>query len=97
GAKGATPAAALRHGGTSRCHHRPVGGVLQSRRSRRLARRPLSEPVGAMLKERARLLNVSVFSLDLALVAVAFVAAHWVRSAVLPQLAHGSFRGELYA
>jgi exopolysaccharide biosynthesis polyprenyl glycosylphosphotransferase len=50
-----------------------------------------------MLKERARLLNLSVFSLDLALVAVAFVAAHWLRSAVLPSLAHGSFPGELYA
>src|SRR6185436_10810425 len=50
-----------------------------------------------MLKERARLLNVSVFSLDLALVAAAFIAAHWVRSAVLPSLAHGSFPGELYA
>ncbi len=50
-----------------------------------------------MLKERARLLNVSVFSLDLALVAAAFVAAHWLRSAVLPAVAHGSFPGELYA
>ena len=50
-----------------------------------------------MLKERARLLNLSVFSIDLALVAVAFVAAHWLRSAVLPSLAHGSFPGELYA
>jgi len=50
-----------------------------------------------MLKERARLLNVSVFGIDLALVAVAFIAAHWVRSVVLPSLAHGSFPGELYA
>ncbi|HEV8241275.1 MAG TPA: sugar transferase [Thermoanaerobaculia bacterium] len=50
-----------------------------------------------MLKERARLLNVSVFSIDLALVAVAFIAAHWVRSVVLPSLAHGSFPSELYA
>jgi exopolysaccharide biosynthesis polyprenyl glycosylphosphotransferase len=50
-----------------------------------------------MLKERARLLNLSVFSLDLALVAAAFIAAHWVRSVVLPSLAHGSFPGELYA
>src|SRR6186713_2663438 len=50
-----------------------------------------------MLKERARLLNVSVFGIDLALVAVAFIAAHWVRSVVLPSLAHGSFPLELYA
>jgi exopolysaccharide biosynthesis polyprenyl glycosylphosphotransferase len=50
-----------------------------------------------MLKERARLLSLSVFGLDLALVAGAFIAAHWVRSAVLPALAHGSFPGELYA
>jgi exopolysaccharide biosynthesis polyprenyl glycosylphosphotransferase len=50
-----------------------------------------------MLKERARLLHVSVFCLDLALVAAAFVAAHWLRSVVLPAVAHGSFPGELYA
>jgi exopolysaccharide biosynthesis polyprenyl glycosylphosphotransferase len=50
-----------------------------------------------MLKERARLLRFAVFTLDLLLVAVAFVAAHWLRSAVLPWLAHGSFPGELYA
>ena len=49
-----------------------------------------------MLKERARLLSLSVFSLDLALVAAAFVAAHWLRSAVLPSLAHRSFPSELY-
>src|SRR5581483_10295821 len=50
-----------------------------------------------MLKERARLLRLVVFVVDLALVAVAFVGAHWLRSAVLPALAHGSFPGELYA
>jgi exopolysaccharide biosynthesis polyprenyl glycosylphosphotransferase len=50
-----------------------------------------------MLKERARLLSLAVFSLDLVLVAAAFVAAHWLRSAVLPSVAHGSFPGELYA
>ncbi len=50
-----------------------------------------------MLKERARLLNLSVFSLDLVLVAVAFIVAHWVRSVVLPLLARGSFPSELYA
>jgi exopolysaccharide biosynthesis polyprenyl glycosylphosphotransferase len=45
-----------------------------------------------MLKERARLLNLSVFLLDLALVAAAFVAAHWLRSILLPELAPGAFR-----
>jgi len=50
-----------------------------------------------MLKERARLLRFAVFILDLSLVAVAFVAAHWLRSVVLPSLAHGSFPLELYA
>ena len=40
-----------------------------------------------MLKERARLINLSVFFLDLGLVAVAFVLAHWLRSALLPVLA----------
>ena len=49
-----------------------------------------------MLKERARLLNLSVFSLDLALVATAFVAAHWLRSSLLPALAPGTFDGTLY-
>jgi lipopolysaccharide/colanic/teichoic acid biosynthesis glycosyltransferase len=49
-----------------------------------------------MLKERARLLNLSVFSLDLALVATAFVAAHWLRSGLLPRLAPGAFDGTLY-
>ncbi|HEV8630625.1 MAG TPA: sugar transferase [Thermoanaerobaculia bacterium] len=50
-----------------------------------------------MLKERARLLSLAVFSLDLLLVTAAFVGAHWLRSAVLPTVAHGSFPGELYA
>ena len=49
-----------------------------------------------MLKERARLLNLSVFSLDLALVATAFVAAHWLRSSLLPALAPRTFDGTLY-
>jgi FlaA1/EpsC-like NDP-sugar epimerase len=50
-----------------------------------------------MLKERARLLSLGLFLFDLTLVAAAFVAAHWLRSAMLPRLAHGSFPGELYA
>jgi exopolysaccharide biosynthesis polyprenyl glycosylphosphotransferase len=49
-----------------------------------------------MLKERARLLNLSVFLLDLALVATAFVAAHWLRSAALPEVAPATFPGTLY-
>jgi exopolysaccharide biosynthesis polyprenyl glycosylphosphotransferase len=49
-----------------------------------------------MLKERARLLNLSVFLLDLGLVAVAFVAAHWLRSIFLPEVAPSTFAGTLY-
>src|ERR1044072_6942180 len=50
-----------------------------------------------MLKERGLLSTASVFTLDLALVAAASIAAHWVRSVVLPSLAHGSFPSELSA
>jgi exopolysaccharide biosynthesis polyprenyl glycosylphosphotransferase len=49
-----------------------------------------------MLKERARLLNLSVFIVDLALVATAFVGAHWLRAAALPEVAPGTFPGTLY-
>ena len=49
-----------------------------------------------MLKERARLLNLSVFLVDLALVAVAFLAAHWLRSILLPGLAPTRFHREFY-
>ncbi|HEX7180891.1 MAG TPA: sugar transferase [Thermoanaerobaculia bacterium] len=49
-----------------------------------------------MLKERARILAVTVFTLDLALVSLAFLTAYWVRDAVLPWIAHGTFPGRLY-
>jgi exopolysaccharide biosynthesis polyprenyl glycosylphosphotransferase len=49
-----------------------------------------------MLKERARLIAASVFVLDLSLVTFAFLAAYWVRSAVLPHLLSGRFPEPLY-
>jgi exopolysaccharide biosynthesis polyprenyl glycosylphosphotransferase len=49
-----------------------------------------------MLKERARVINLSVFFLDLALVAVAFGLAYWLRSGFLPAVAPDSFPGHLY-
>ena len=39
-----------------------------------------------MLKERARIIALAVFMADLTLVACAFVAAHWLRDALLLQL-----------
>jgi exopolysaccharide biosynthesis polyprenyl glycosylphosphotransferase len=49
-----------------------------------------------MLKQRARTLAVSIFLLDLALVALAFVVAYWLRSSLLPWLAPGQFPLPLY-
>jgi exopolysaccharide biosynthesis polyprenyl glycosylphosphotransferase len=49
-----------------------------------------------MLKERARILTLATVSLDLLLVAVAFVAAYWVRDRVLPGLAPAAFAGPFY-
>jgi exopolysaccharide biosynthesis polyprenyl glycosylphosphotransferase len=49
-----------------------------------------------MLKERARILTVAIFSLDLALVSAAFLCAYWVRDAALPRIASETFRGPLY-
>lgn len=49
-----------------------------------------------MLKEHARGLAVSIFLLDLALVALAFVGAWWLRDTVLPLAAPGSFPVSLY-
>jgi exopolysaccharide biosynthesis polyprenyl glycosylphosphotransferase len=49
-----------------------------------------------MLKEHARTLAVSIFVLDLALVALAFVGAWWLRDAVLPVLAPRAFPASLY-
>jgi exopolysaccharide biosynthesis polyprenyl glycosylphosphotransferase len=50
-----------------------------------------------MLKERARILSVAIFTLDLALVSAAFLCAHALRDAVLPRLAPGTFHGRLYS
>ena len=41
-------------------------------------------PIESMLKERARILAVAIFSLDLALVSAAFLCAYWLRDSVLP-------------
>ena len=49
-----------------------------------------------MLKQQARLLAGSVFTLDLALVAAAFLAAYSVRSRTLPWLFGESFPTALY-
>jgi exopolysaccharide biosynthesis polyprenyl glycosylphosphotransferase len=49
-----------------------------------------------MLKERARILAVGIFLLDLALVAAAFLLAFAVRSWILPRLAPGTFPSRLY-
>ncbi|HUF78346.1 MAG TPA: sugar transferase [Thermoanaerobaculia bacterium] len=49
-----------------------------------------------MLKERARLIAVSVFTLDLALVTLAFLFAYWLRSSLLPGWLPGSFPQPLY-
>src|SRR6266545_827637 len=50
-----------------------------------------------MLKERARTLAVSIFLLDLTLVAAAFLAAYGVRDFLLPRVASGTFPSRLYA
>ena len=50
-----------------------------------------------MLKERARILSVSIFSLDLLLVSAAFLCAYAVRDAVLPRLAPETFHSRLYS
>jgi len=50
-----------------------------------------------MLKERARILTVAIFTLDLLLVSAAFLCAHGLRDAVLPRLAPGTFPSRLYS
>ena len=50
-----------------------------------------------MLKERARILSVAIFTLDLLLVSAAFLCAHGLRDAVLPRLAPGTFPSRLYS
>ncbi len=49
-----------------------------------------------MLKERARILTVGIFLLDLALVAAAFLSSYLLRSLLLPRLAPGTFPSRLY-
>ncbi|HVR99543.1 MAG TPA: sugar transferase, partial [Thermoanaerobaculia bacterium] len=49
-----------------------------------------------MLKERARILAVGVFLLDLSLVSVAFLGAFWARNTVLPRVAAEAFPGRLH-
>ena len=49
-----------------------------------------------MLKERARTLAVSIFLLDLTLVAAAFLAAYGIRDALLPRIAPETFPTRLY-
>jgi exopolysaccharide biosynthesis polyprenyl glycosylphosphotransferase len=49
-----------------------------------------------MLKERARILTVGVFFLDLSLISAAFLAAFWARNSVLTYLAPRAFPSRLY-
>jgi exopolysaccharide biosynthesis polyprenyl glycosylphosphotransferase len=49
-----------------------------------------------MLKERARILTLAIVALDLLLVAVAFLAAYWIRDVVLPAVAPAAFEGPFY-
>ncbi|MFL6197276.1 MAG: sugar transferase [Thermoanaerobaculia bacterium] len=50
-----------------------------------------------MLKERARILSVAIFSFDLALVSAAFICAYWVRDLLLPWVAPETFPSRLYS
>ena len=49
-----------------------------------------------MLKERARILTLAIFALDLSFVVAAFFAAYWLRNAVLPYLWPGGGVGPFY-
>ncbi|HRC86489.1 MAG TPA: sugar transferase, partial [Thermoanaerobaculia bacterium] len=49
-----------------------------------------------MLKQSARILTVTVFLLDLGLVALGFVGAYWLRSELLPLAAPALFPSPLY-
>jgi exopolysaccharide biosynthesis polyprenyl glycosylphosphotransferase len=49
-----------------------------------------------MLKERARILAASIFLLDLALVAIAFLLAFSLRSSILPRVVPQAFPAHLY-
>ena len=50
-----------------------------------------------MLKERARILAVAIFALDLALVSAAFLCAYGLRDAVLPRMAPATFPSRLHS
>ena len=49
-----------------------------------------------MLKERARIIHVSIFVLDIALVTAAFLLAHLLRDSLLPHWAPELFPNQLY-
>ena len=49
-----------------------------------------------MLKERARILHAAIFSLDLLLIAAAFLVAYWLRDGALPALLPRAFSTPLY-
>ena len=49
-----------------------------------------------MLKERARILSVAIFLLDLSLVSIAFLSAFSLRNSLLPRVAPGAFPSRLY-
>jgi exopolysaccharide biosynthesis polyprenyl glycosylphosphotransferase len=49
-----------------------------------------------MLKERARTLAVSIFLIDLTLVAAAFLAAYWTRDSIFPRIWPETFPTRLY-
>jgi exopolysaccharide biosynthesis polyprenyl glycosylphosphotransferase len=49
-----------------------------------------------MLKERARILAVTIFVFDLSLVAAAFLAGYWLRDSILPAIAPHTFPTRLY-
>src|SRR3954471_13272395 len=50
-----------------------------------------------MLKERARILAVAIFTLDLLLVSAAFLCAYGLRDVVLPRMAPGPFPSRLHS
>src|SRR4030095_4696518 len=50
-----------------------------------------------MLKERARILSLAIFTLALLLVPAAFLCAYGLRDVVLPRVAPGTFPSHLYS
>jgi exopolysaccharide biosynthesis polyprenyl glycosylphosphotransferase len=49
-----------------------------------------------MLKERARILAITIFIFDLSLVSAAFLAGYWLRDSLLPRIASHTFPSRLY-